>query len=149
MVKPSKVANFGAGGAALGYCEHNGLPDIFIDSDSNKWNEVDSLAQDTVFDETENVSANDPSLSQYSSDVPYLLKLKRVARRFTTYKRPDGKTELRFGAGVSSNPDEEIIPNPDSIGSNLPDSPSKILETFDPVNFLKTKTYGQAPSNTT
>ena len=119
------------------------------DSDNNKWNEVDSLAQDTVFDEVENVSDNDPSLSQYSSDVPYLLKLKRVSRRFTTYRRPDGKTELRFGAGVSSNPDEEIIPNPDSIGSNLPDSPSKILETFDPINFLKTKTYGQAPSNTT
>ena len=40
-------------------------------------------------------------------------------------------------------------PNPDSVGSNLPDSPTKILETFDPVNFLKTKTYGQAPANTT
>ena len=119
------------------------------DSDLKSWNEVDSLAQDTVFDEVENTSDNDPNLSQYSSDVPYLLKLKRVARRFTTYKRPDGKTELRFGAGVSSNPDEEIIPNPDSIGSNLPDSPSKILETFDPINFLKTKTYGQAPTNTT
>ena len=119
------------------------------DSDGNKWNEVDSLAQDTVFDEVENTSDNDPSLSQYSSDVPYLLKLKRVAKRFTTYRRPDGKTELRFGAGVSSNADEEIIPNPDSVGSNLPDSPSKILETFDPVNFLKTKTYGQAPANTT
>ena len=119
------------------------------DSDDNKWNEVDSLAQDTVFDEVENVSDNDPSLSQYSDDVPFLLKLKRVSRRFTTYRRPDGKTELRFGAGVSDNPDEEIIPNPDSVGSNLPDSPSKILETFDPINFLKTKTYGQAPANTT
>jgi hypothetical protein len=119
------------------------------DSDGNIWHEVDSLAQDTVFDEVENVSDNDPSLSQYSSDVPYLLKLKRVSRRFTTYRRPDGKTELRFGAGVSDNPDEEIIPNPDSVGSSLPDSPSKILETFDPVNFLKTKTYGQAPANTT
>jgi len=120
-----------------------------VDSDNNKWYEVESLAQDTIFDEVENTSDNDPSLSTHSSDVPYLLKLKRVAKRFTTFRRPDGKTELRFGAGVSSNPDEEIIPNPDSVGSNLPDSPSKILETFDPVNFLKTKTYGQAPSNTT
>jgi len=120
-----------------------------VDSDNNKWYEVDSLAQDTVFDEVENTSDNDPSLSTYASDVPYLLKLKRVAKRFTSFKRADAKTELRFGAGVSDNADEEIIPNPDSIGSNLPDSPSKILETFDPVNFLKTKTYGQAPSNTT
>ena len=120
-----------------------------VDSDGNNWNEVDSLAQDTVFDEVENNSNNDPGLAQYSDDAPYLLKLKRVSRRFTTYRRPDGKTELRFGAGVSDNADEDIIPNPDNVGSNLPDSPSKIYETFDPSNFLKTKTYGLAPSNTT
>ena len=120
-----------------------------VDSDGNNWNEVDSLAQDTVFDEVENNSNNDPELAQYSDDAPYLLKLKRVSRRFTSYRRPDGKTELRFGAGVSDNADEDIIPNPDNVGSNLPDSPSKIYETFDPSNFLKTKTYGLAPSNTT
>jgi hypothetical protein len=119
------------------------------DSDGNNWNEVDSLAQDTVFDEIENNSSNDPTLSQYSNDAPYLLKLKRVSRRFTTYRRPDGKTELRFGAGISDNSDEDIVPNPDNVGSNLPDSPSKIYEVFDPSNFLKTKTYGLAPSNTT
>ena len=120
-----------------------------VDSDGKNWNEVDSLAQDTVFDEVENASDNDPSLAQYSTDAPYLLKLKRVSRRFTTYRRPDGKTELRFGAGVSDNSDEDIVPNPDNVGSNLPDSPSKIYEVFDPSNFLKTKTYGLAPSNTT
>jgi len=57
--------------------------------------------------------------------------------------------ELRFGAGISDNPDEEIIPNPDNVGSNLSDSPTKLFESFDPTNFLKTKTYGQAPSDTT
>ena len=119
------------------------------DSDGNKWYEVDSLAQDTIFDEIENNSNNDPVLSQYSSEVPYILRLKRVSKRFTTFRRPDGKTELRFGAGISDNADEEIIPNPDNVGSNLPGSPSKLYETFDPSNFLKTKTYGQAPSNTT
>ncbi len=118
------------------------------DSDGNTWYEVDSLAQDTVFDEYENNSDNDPELSQYSSEVPYILRLKRVSKRFTTFKRPDGKTELRFGAGISDNADEEIIPNPDNVGSNLPGSPSKLYETFDPSNFLKTKAYGQAPSNT-
>ena len=102
-----------------------------------------------MFDEYENNSDNDPELSQYSSEVPYILRLKRVSKRFTTFKRPDGKTELRFGAGISDNADEEIIPNPDNVGSNLPGSPSKLYETFDPSNFLKTKAYGQAPSNTT
>tara|TARA_R100000008_G_scaffold85264_1_gene74748 strand:+ start:425 stop:2305 length:1881 start_codon:yes stop_codon:yes gene_type:complete len=119
------------------------------DSDNNKWYEVDSLAQDTVFDETENTSDNDPTLSQHSSEVPFLLKLKRVSKRFSTFRRPDARMELRFGAGVSDSHDEEIIPNPDNIGSNLSDSPTKLFESFDPTNFLKTKTYGQAPSDTT
>ena len=56
---------------------------------------------------------------------------------------------MRFGAGISDNPDEEIIPNPDMVGSNLPGSPSKLNMAFDPSNFLKTKAFGLAPSNTT
>jgi len=120
-----------------------------VDSDGNTWYEVDSLAQDTVFDETENVSDNDPTLAEYSANVPFLLKLKRASKRFTTFRRPDAQMELRFGAGVSDNPDEEIIPNPDNIGSNLSDSPTKLFESFDPTNFLKTKTYGEAPNDTT
>ena len=120
-----------------------------VDSDGNTWSEVDSLAQDTIFDEVENNSNNDPLYSTYSDSVPYMLRLKRVSKRFVAHKRPDGKTELRFGAGISDNADEEIIPNPDNVGSNLPGSPSKLYETFDPSNFLKTKAYGQAPSNTT
>ena len=55
---------------------------------------------------------------------------------------------MRFGAGISDSPDEEIIPNPDEVGSALPGSPSYLNTAFDPSNFLKTKAYGQAPSNT-
>ena len=43
--------------------------------------------------------------------------------------------------GVSDNPDEEIIPNPDNVGSNLPGSPSFLDRAFDPSNFLRTKTF--------
>ena len=120
-----------------------------VDSDGNTWSEVDSLAQDTIFDEVENNSDNDPLYSTYSDSVPYMLRLKRVSKRFVAHKRPDSKTELRFGAGISDNADEEIIPNPDNVGSNLPGNPTKLFESFDPSNFLKTNTYGQAPSNTT
>ena len=119
------------------------------DSDGNTWSEVDSLAQDTIFDEVENNSNNDPLYSTYSDSVPYMLRLKRVSKRFVAHKRPDGKTELRFGAGISDNADEEIIPNPDNVGSNLPGSPSFLNKAFDPSNFLRTKAFGQAPSNTT
>jgi len=118
------------------------------DSDGNSWYEVPFLAQDTVFSDMDNIQANDDSLHVHSDQAPYLLKLLKTARRFVTFIREDGKTEMRFGAGTSDSPDEEIIPNPDSVGSSLPGSPSYLNTAFDPSNFLKTKAYGQAPSNT-
>ena len=120
-----------------------------IDDDGNKWYEVPYLAQDTVFDSIENNPVNSPDLSADSTDTPYLLKLIKTARRFTTYVRSDGKTEIRFGAGISSNADEELIPNPDNVGSSLSTGLSKLDTNFDPSNFLNTKTFGQAPSNIT
>jgi len=119
------------------------------DSDGNSWSEVDSLARDTVFEDIENNVDNDPTSVVSREISPYILKLKKTARRFTTYINQNDETILRFGAGTSNNPDEEIIPNPDMVGSNLPGSPSKLGQAFDPSNFLKTKAFGQAPSNTT
>ena len=119
------------------------------DSDNNTWNEVDSLARDTVFDEVENNSVNDPTSVINRETSPYILKLKKTARRFTTYINESDETILNFGAGVSDNPDEEIIPNPDSVGSNLPGSPTFLTRAFDPSNFLRTQAFGTAPSNTT
>ena len=120
-----------------------------IDDDGNKWYQVPYLAQDTVFDAIENNPVNSPDLSSDSADTPYLLKLIKSSRRFTTYVRSDGKTEIRFGAGISSNADEELIPNPDNVGSSLSTGLSKLDSNFDPSNFLNTKTFGQAPSNIT
>ena len=119
------------------------------DSDGNDWYEVDSLARDTIFEEVENNSTNDPTSVINRDTSPYLLKLKKTSRRFTTYIDQQDFTNLRFGPGVSDNPDEELVPNPDMVGSNLPGSPSKLTSTFDPSNFLKTKTFGLAPANTT
>ena len=118
------------------------------DSDGNKWYEVDYLAKDTVFTDMENTVKNDDTLYTYSDQAPYLLKLLKTTRRFTTYLREDGRSELRFGAGTSDSPDEEIVPNPDNVGSSLPGSPTYLNTAFDPSNFLATKSYGQAPSNT-
>ena len=120
-----------------------------IDSDDNIWYEVPYLAQDTTYIDVENTAANDPSLVQYNDTVPYLLKLKKTPRRYVTYITHNGKTELRFGSGISDSPDEEIIPNPSNVGSNLPGTPSFLDTAFDPANFLNTETYGQCPTNTT
>ena len=120
-----------------------------VDSDGNKWYEVPYLAQSTVFEAVRNIELNDPFLSQYSNTTPYLLKLLNVSKRFVTRFGTDNRLTLEFGAGVISNPDEEIIPNSDNIGMGLIDSISKLNTAFDPANFLYTQDYGLAPANTT
>jgi len=119
------------------------------DSNNNKWYQVPFLAQDTVFESEENTELNDPGLSSHKNDTPYLLKLIKTSRRFTTRVRDDNRMEIRFGSGISDNADEEIIPNPDNVGSALGFGVSKLDESFDPTNFMKTQTFGLAPSNTT
>ena len=119
------------------------------DSKEDKWYEVPFLAQDTVFASMENSDLNSPDLSTDKKESPFLLKLIKTAKRFTKYVRSDGKTEIRFGSGISANADEEIIPNPDNVGSSLSLGVNKLDDSFDPSNFLKTRTFGLAPSNTT
>lgn len=117
------------------------------DSDDNTWNEVPFLAQDTVLTDFENNIDNDRNLVQFAGTVPYVLKLLKTSKRFTTFRRSDKKTELRFGAGIHVTPDEELVPNPTSVGGTLSGSPTKLGVTFDPLNFTNTRAYGEAPSN--
>tara|TARA_A100001201_G_C4096481_1_gene203995 strand:- start:6965 stop:8854 length:1890 start_codon:yes stop_codon:yes gene_type:complete len=120
-----------------------------VDSDGMNWTEVSYLAQETVFDETVNSVANDPYMSEDSSIVPYILKLKKVDRRFITRVTPADKLQIQFGSGISSaDSDEEIIPNPSNVGANMTNDVSTLDKSFDPANFLYTNTYGLAPSNT-
>jgi hypothetical protein len=125
-----------------------GILDV-VDSDGNTWYEVDYLAQDTVFDSIKNTNVNDPNLSQYQGDTPYLLQLKEVQRRFATRFLNSTTLQLQFGAGTSADTDEEILPNPDNVGLGLPFEQDKLTTAFSPSNFVFTKTYGIAPSNTT
>jgi len=125
-----------------------GILDI-VDSDGNPWYEVDYLAQDTVFDSIKNTNVNDPNLSQYEGDTPYLLQLKAVQRRFATRFLNNTTLQLQFGAGTSADTDEEILPNSDNVGLGLPFEIDKLTTAYAPSNFVFTKTYGIAPSNTT
>ena len=119
------------------------------DSDNNKWYEVPYLAQETIFVPTDNTVLNDPNLYQYRSQVPYLLKLMKVPRRFVKRFRDNNTLELQFGAGISNSSDEEIVPNPENVGLGLPYGVNKLTTAYDPSNFLYTKTYGIAPSDIT
>jgi hypothetical protein len=119
------------------------------ESDGDAWQETPFLAQDTVFETVPNLLENDPELSPYRASAPSLLKLKRTAKRFITRLRSDNRLELQFGAGISSNNDEEIVPNPTNVGNGLAALRRGVDIDIDPSNFLYTRTYGQAPANTT
>jgi len=124
-----------------------GILDI-VDSDGNEWYEVDYLGQEMIFNSIKNTNPNDPNLSN-TTDAPYLLKLEQVQRRFTTRFSSPNSLQLQFGSGDPLNTDEEIIPNPNNVGIGLPFEKTKLTTAFAPNNFLLTKTYGIAPSNTT
>ena len=119
------------------------------ESDGDVWTEVPYLGQDTVFEEVPNLIQNDPDFAQYRDSAPYLLKLKKTAKRFITRLRSDNTLEIQFGAGISDNNDEEIIPNPKNVGNGLQGMGHGVNVDIDPSNFLYTRTYGQAPANTT
>ena len=118
------------------------------DTDGNEWFEVPYLAQNTLFDSVKNSATYDPELNQYSAETPYLLKLKKVPKRFTTRVTANQTLRIEFGAGISDKPDEEIIPNPDNVGLFTPSGLNKMDRSFDPSNVLYTKAYGEPPSNT-
>ena len=119
------------------------------DSVENNWHEVDYLAQDTVFEDIANIPYNDPELSDHRGTVPYILKLRKSPRRFITRLRDDHRLEIQFGSGISSDADEEIIPNPKNVGHGLEYLKRTTTDSIDPSNFLYTSTYGLSPSNTT
>ena len=122
--------------------------DSILDSDGNTWTEVPYLAQDTVFEAITNTALNDPDAAVYSDEIPYLLKLKKVPRRFVTRILDDG-IEIQFGSGISNSADEDLLPTPENIGLNLPTGKIDIDQAIDPNSPSNTKAYGIAPSNTT
>jgi hypothetical protein len=116
------------------------------DSDGNKWYEVDHLGQEMVFDTIKNTNIYDPNVS---GDTPYLLHLRKVARRFATRFTSLSNLQIQFGAGSPTTVTEEITPNADNVGIGLPFEQDKLTTAYSPVNFLFTNTYGISPSNTT
>jgi len=117
-----------------------------IDSDGNKWYEVNHLGQEMVLDTIKNTNVNNPNTN---GDTPYLLRLKKVARRFATRFTSLSNLQMQFGAGAPNDVTEEITPNADNVGIGLPFEQDKLTAAYSPTNFLYTGTYGIAPSNTT
>ena len=116
------------------------------DNSGNKWYEVPYLAQDMVYVDYANTEQNDKDLSQFKNSVSSILKLIKTSRRFVTKINDDNTTTLVFGGGNSTDSDETLIPNFKNVGLGLNSSIDKLGASFDPSNFLKTNSYGQAPA---
>ena len=118
------------------------------DSSGNTWSEVDHLGQEMVYKKISNTNTNDPNNIQDSGEVPYLLNLKKVQTRFSTRFTSLVNLQIQFGAGTTTDSDEEIIPNLNNVGIGLLSNQDKLTSAYSPTNFLYTDTYGIAPSNT-
>jgi hypothetical protein len=125
-----------------------GILDI-VDSDGNTWYEVDYLGQEMVYKPLKNTNPNDPNYYYDQGNAPYLLKLEKEQRRYATRFINSTTLQIQFGAGTSNDVDESITPNPNNIGIGLPFEQTKLTTAYSPSNFLFTRTYGIAPSNTT
>ena len=150
-VQKEKVVNFGSYKAfqTINLDDTNVIQIYDVrDSNGNKYYEVPYLGQEMVFIDQPNTQSNDQELYQFKSTVPYILKTLKTPKRFVVKINQDSTTTIQFGAGDPSASDEQLIPNLKNVGLGLPNSISRLEESFDPTNFLKTKTYGTSPSNT-
>lgn len=112
------------------------------DSNGNIWNEVDFLAQDTVFTGIPNTGAD-------STSVPFVLTLVTVPYRFiSSYDVASGQTTLTFGTGDAQALDQDLIPNLGDLSVPAFGKNSFTDFSIDPQNFLRTRTMGLAPVNT-
>lgn len=112
------------------------------DSKDDRWYEVPFLGQDSVFVDEQN-TGND------ADSVPNTLLLQRVPKRFTTRFSSTGQLQIQFGAGTIGSDDTTFTPNPTNVGLGTDQGIVTIDKAYDPSNFLYTRTYGVAPSNTT
>jgi hypothetical protein len=119
------------------------------DSNGNKWYEVPYLAQEMVYTDYPNTDQFDKDLVQFKDSVPSILKVTKTSRRFVRQVNVDNTTTIVFGAGNSASSDETFLPTFKNVGLGLNNSIDKLGASFDPANFLKSKSYGQAPANTT
>jgi len=118
-----------------------GVLDV-TDSEGNTWTEVPFLAQDTVIKEQNNTEVD-------SNLAPKNLVLQKVSRRFVTRFTSKNILQLQFGAGISELNDNEFLPSPENLQPTNTRLANSLDVAYDPSNFLFTRTYGLAPSNTT
>jgi hypothetical protein len=103
------------------------------------WYEVPYLAQSSIFQKVANTGSN-------AEQVPYLLELQRVPRRFVSRILSDNTIQLEFGAGVSNKSDSQIIPTAGNIQAGIVPGISTITDDYNEASTFFTQEYGLVPS---
>ena len=114
-----------------------GILEVTGSTSGDSYFEVPFLGQDTIFTDSTNSSSD-------SNQVPYVLSLQKVPKRFVTRFKSNGDLELQFGAGTTSSDDSVILPDPTNVGSGTNQGIKRLDYAYDPSNFLYSKAYGVA-----
>ena len=110
-----------------------------VDTDGNKYYEVDNLSQEVVFEETTNRNAT-------VEGVRSILKPFSAARRFVV-EQDDTGTYLQFGFGSESS-DEGAIVDPAKVAIQMHGKEYVSNLRFDPSKLVGTTKLGISPSGT-
>lgn len=114
---------------------------IYEQGTNERWYEVPYLAQESIFVEKPNTNANG-QLANYVTEVPYILEVQKVPKRFSTKVNSDNTIEIQFGSGDNNLDDDIILPNTKNVGLGTSNSIKRLNSSIDPSNFLKTNTFG-------
>jgi hypothetical protein len=117
------------------------IAEIFsvVDTEGNKYYEVDYLSQETVYLETTNKDAT-------SSGVRSILKPYVAPRRFVV-EQDDTGTFLQFGYGSEAD-DTTGLAEPSKVAIDMFGKRYITDRSFDPTQLLRTKKLGVSPSGT-
>lgn len=111
-----------------------------VDSEGNKYFEVDNLSQETILVETTNPDA-------MSDGVRSIIKPFVAPRRFVI-DRDDTGTYMQFGFG-SEEEDTSGVIDPSKIALKMHGKNNISLSSFDPTKLIQTNKLGISPYNTT
>lgn len=112
------------------------------DTQGNKYYQVETLSQDTVFKGILNID-DDGNL------VPMNLEVAPCPRRYVSNFDPRTKlTTIQFGSGNADTMDDDIIPDPSKLSLDLYGKTTFSRFSIDPQSLLETHSLGVAPRNT-
>jgi hypothetical protein len=113
------------------------------DSESNRYYEVDSLAQDVIYKRVSNTSEDFEDVSENFELLP------APYRFISSTSKKSGLTTIRFGSGRAGTLDDDIVPDPSELAMPLYGKKTFSRFTMDPGSLLETQTLGISPRNTT